>query len=114
MGRATTCLGHDRRLDDVGRRPYQGELLINPSGAPDLFVSVMTILVFTIGSMLASFLGLTHSGQPESPVGYILVFVISLVSIAPVIAIPAIGLGFVWASIVRRIVPVDRSVPVGS
>jgi hypothetical protein len=82
---------------DGNRRVLQAALAFG------LLVAFGGVLVSTIASMLASLLPGSTVARPETPFGYMIFLLLTLVSMTPLIAIPAGIVGLVWAGLVRRI-----------
>jgi hypothetical protein len=61
------------------------------------------VLLFILATMVAALLPASTVARPETPVGYLIVLVLTLIAITPILAVPAGVIGLVWAALVRRI-----------
>lgn len=67
-------------------------------------VALGGVLLFILATMVAALLPGSTVARPEGPLGYVIVLVLILVTMTPIVAVPASLVGLVWAIAVRRLV----------
>jgi hypothetical protein len=99
---ALACLpvsiGVAYRLSRLRTEPRNRQQTVIASAAFGGLVAVGGMAIYLLATMgLALVPGSTVS-RPETPLGYLLIFVISMAAMVPIVAIGTTAIGLIWAS----------------
>jgi hypothetical protein len=91
------------RLAAVPFGPERSQRILRAALAFGGIVAFGGVLLFILVTMAAALVPGSTVARPESPIGYVIMLVLTLVAMTPVVAVPAGLIGLAWAGLVRRL-----------